>query len=62
MSDYSEVLIAPDGREVIAKSPSEYNDLKFGMGYREKREPVKKTTTKLDPRVTSVKRTASESE
>lgn len=34
MTEYSKPLIAPDGRTVTAHSPSEYNDLRFGLGYR----------------------------
>lgn len=34
--EYRKVLIAPDGREVTARSPREANDLMYGSGYREK--------------------------
>jgi hypothetical protein len=34
MNDFAEKLIAPDGREFTARSASEYNDLRYGQGYR----------------------------
>lgn len=36
---YQDVLIAPDGREVTVTSPGEYNDLRYGKGYRPKPPP-----------------------
>jgi hypothetical protein len=34
MVNYRELLVAPDGRQVTATSPAEYNDLLYGRGYR----------------------------
>lgn len=34
MSPFRETLVAPDGRTVTATSPGEYNDLRYGRGYR----------------------------
>ena len=35
MTEYSKKLISPDGREVVAHTPREANDLMYGSGYRE---------------------------
>lgn len=47
MNPYAEKLIAPDGREFTARSPAEYNDLRYGQGYRvpqpESAQPETKT-------------------
>lgn len=47
---YSATLIAPDGRVVTVTSPADYNDLRYGRGYREpapeKAKPAKATETK----------------
>lgn len=34
MNPFAEKLIAPDGREFTARSAAEYNDLRYGQGYR----------------------------
>lgn len=45
MPAFSETLISPDGREVTATSAGEYNDLRYGRGYRPKEteQPAKKS-------------------
>lgn len=53
MSAYSEVLVSPEGREVTARSAGEYNDLRYGRGYRPKvDEPPAKRTEKADKKPT----------
>jgi hypothetical protein len=34
MTSFAEKLIAPDGRVFTARSAAEYNDLRYGQGYR----------------------------
>jgi hypothetical protein len=34
MTPFRETLVAPDGRTVTTTSPGEYNDLRYGRGYR----------------------------
>ncbi|MET9262411.1 hypothetical protein [Amycolatopsis sp. NPDC004079] len=34
MENFAARLVAPDGREFIARSPAEYNTLRYGQGYR----------------------------
>ena len=45
MNDFAEKLIAPDGREFTARSAAEYNDLRYGQGYR----PVAETEPEAEP-------------
>lgn len=37
---YRETLVSPDGRAVTATSPAEYNDLRYGRGYRPVDDPA----------------------
>lgn len=34
MTNYHETLVSPEGRVVNVTSPAEYNDLRYGQGYR----------------------------
>lgn len=57
MSEYSETLVSPDGRTVIARTPGEANDLRFGQGYRtateqEKHEQQAEPTSEPTPEPT----------
>lgn len=57
MNPYAEKLIAPDGREFTARSPAEYNDLRYGQGYRpapeQSAEPDTQSTPESVPRADS---------
>lgn len=45
MNDFAKKLVAPDGREFTARSAAEYNDLRFGQGYR----PAEEDTPEPEP-------------
>jgi hypothetical protein len=45
MNDFAKKLTAPDGRQFTARSAAEYNDLRFGQGYR----PAEETTAEAEP-------------
>jgi hypothetical protein len=36
---FKEVLVSPKGREVTVTSAGDYNDLRYGKGYKEKLDP-----------------------
>ncbi|MBB1153521.1 hypothetical protein [Amycolatopsis dendrobii] len=40
MKTFAERLVSPDGREFTARSPAEYNALRYGQGYRPADEPA----------------------
>jgi len=42
MSEYRETLVSPQGRTVTVTSPGEYNDLRYGLGYRPPAEVAQK--------------------
>jgi hypothetical protein len=51
MTEFPVEMVSPDGRVATATSPREYNDLKYGGGYREKEaeKPKAQTPAKQKP-------------